>query len=400
MGGEQTSVGLVESLRHRQWRSWQAGDRTTAETILQEHPELQSDADATLELIYNEILLREEAGEAPGLEEYQRRFPVLAGRLALLFEVHSAFEDGSLPEPREPTTCGASLPDVPGYEILRELGRGGMAVVYEARQTGLGRRVALKMLLAGSHAGPEERARFHTEAEALGRLCHPNIVPVHEVGEQDGRPYLVMELVEGGSLALHLAGQPVPVQEAAGLVERLARAMHCAHEQGIVHRDLKPANILLQGAGGEAHGLPPADLEATVRIHASLIPKITDFGLAKFLAAEAGQTQSGAIIGTPSYMAPEQAEGHNRAIGPAADIYALGAILYELLTGRPPFRAATPLETLHQVLAGEPVSPSRLRPRLPRDLTTICLKCLAREPGRRYVTAAALADDLHRFQAG
>jgi WD40 repeat protein len=278
-----------------------------------------------------------------------------------------------------PAGGGADLPVVPGYDVLEELGRGGMGVVYRAWQLRPRRVVALKMILAGDHAGPEALARFEVEAEAVARLQHPQIVPIYEVGEHYGRPYFTLEYLPGGSLERKLTGTPQPAGGAAELVETLARAMHHAHGQGIVHRDLKPANVLLSADG---------------------TPKITDFGLAKLLAGGGGvQTQSGAILGTPSYMAPEQAGGKRQEIGPAVDVYALGAILYELLTGRPPFRGETPLETLHQVQAQEPVPPSRLQPRLPRDLTTICLKCLAKEPRKRYASAAALADDLHRFLA-
>jgi WD40 repeat protein/tetratricopeptide (TPR) repeat protein len=255
-----------------------------------------------------------------------------------------------------------------------------MGVVYWAWQTGLRRTVALKMVLAGAHAGAQERARFQTEAEAVARLQHPSIVQVYDVGQAGDHPYLVLEYVEGGNLAGKLAGTPLASQPSAQLVETLARAMHYAHEQGIVHRDLTPANVLLTKAG---------------------VPKITDFGVAKILVGGgAVQTQTGAIIGTPSYMAPEQAGGKTKEIVPAADVYALGAILYELLTGRPPFRAQTPLDTLMQTQSEEPVSPSRLQPKLPRDVVTICLKCLEKQPGKRYASALALAEDLQRFQVG
>jgi WD40 repeat protein/tRNA A-37 threonylcarbamoyl transferase component Bud32 len=267
---------------------------------------------------------------------------------------------------------------VPGYEILEELGRGGMGVVYKARQTKLNRLVALKMILASGHAGEAELARFRTEAEAIARLQHPNIVQVYEVGEHDGRPFFSLEFCPGGSLDRKLAGTPLPPQQAAQLVETLARAMQAAHEANVIHRDLKPANVLLAADGS---------------------PKITDFGLAKKLD-DAGQTQSGAVLGTPSYMAPEQAGGKARELGPAADVYALGAILYELLTGRPPFKAATQVDTILQVLGDEPVPPTQLQSRTPRDLETICLKCLQKAPGKRYGSAAALAADLHRYQAG
>lgn len=301
-------------------------------------------------------------------------------------------------------------PDIKGYEVLEVLGRGGMGVVYKARQRSLGRIVALKMLLAGAHAGPRELARFRAEAEALARLGHPHIVPIYEVGEQDGLPFFSMEYVDGGSLADQV-GQPIPVLAAAQLIETLARSMHAAHERGIVHRDLKPANVLLQKigvrseelgakreeAGGmtKAHSAPDSALLAP----GSFIPKIADFGLAKKLDdAVAGPTVSGTILGTPSYMAPEQAGAGGKRVGPAADVYALGAILYELLTGRPPFKATTGLDTLLQVVTAEPTPPTQLRPRTPRDLETIALKCLAKAPEGRYATALALAEDLRSFQ--
>jgi hypothetical protein len=254
-----------------------------------------------------------------------------------------------------------------------------MGVVYEARQVCLDRVVALKLIAAGAHAGPEDRARFRLEAEAVARLQHSNIVQVYEVGERGGYPYLALEFVGGGSLGQKLNGTPLPPQQAAQLMVQVARAVSYAHEQGIVHRDLKPANILLTADG---------------------IPKIGDFGLAKRLDADTGHTRSGAVMGTPSYMAPEQAEGKSKEVGPATDVYALGAILYELLTGRPPFRAATFLETLEQVRSQSPVPPRLLQPKTPRDLEAICLKCLEKESSRRFLTAQALADDLDRFLVG
>jgi serine/threonine protein kinase/WD40 repeat protein len=270
----------------------------------------------------------------------------------------------------------AGWPAVPGYEILGELGRGGMGVVYQARQIPLNRLVALKMILAGAQAGNQDRVRLRIEAEAVARLQHPNIVQIHEVGESEGHPFLCLELVEGGSLAGQLDGTPWDSRRAAELVDTLARAVHAAHQRGVVHRDLKPANVLLTATG---------------------TPKITDFGLARRMDAVSGPTRTGAVLGTPSYMAPEQAEGETHAIGPAADVYALGAILYELLTGRPPFRAATPLDTLLQVVADPPVPPSRWCPGVPPDLEAVCLKCLAKTPRSRYASAEALAEDVERF---
>jgi WD40 repeat protein len=333
-----------------------------------------NESSVVLRLLKQEYLVRHGHGDRPPAREYRERFPALV-------QTEREVEDwvqGS-GAPRE------MLPLVQGYEILGELGRGGMGVVYKARQISLDRIVALKHILAGAGASPEDLARFRTEAEAVARLPHPNIVQIHEVGQQDDRPYFALEFVEGGTLARKLASTPQPARQAAQVVETLARAMHSVHQRGILHRDLKPANVLLTTDG---------------------TPKISDFGLAKRLPGEAGgsappgQTQSGAIVGTPSYMAPEQAGGKSKAVGPAADVYALGAILYEMLTGRPPFRAETPMETVLQVLTDDPVPPRRLQPKVSRDLETICLKCLDKAPGKRYATAEDLANDLHRYLLG
>ncbi len=268
---------------------------------------------------------------------------------------------------------------IAGYEILGELGRGAMGVVYRARQRGLKRIVALKMIRAGSHSTPDELARFRSEAVAVAELQHPNIVQLYEVGEDRGHPFFSLELVHGPSLAKKIGGVPQPALEAALLTRALAEAMELAHSRGIIHRDLKPANVLLTKNGE---------------------PKISDFGLVKRLEDDAGHTQSGSILGTPSYMAPEQAEGRLKDIGPCADVYALGAVLYELLSGRPPFRAATVLDTLYQVRHQEPVPPSQFQPNVPHDLETICLKCLQKDIGKRYASAALLAEDLRRFTGG
>ena len=282
---------------------------------------------------------------------------------------------------------------VPGYELLEVLGRGGMGVVYKARQLQLKRLVALKMIRSAPGGDREHLSRFRIEAEALARARHPNIIEIYDIGEADGQPYFTMELAEGGSLAA-LAG-PLPATEAARLVLTLAEAMHVAHQRGILHRDLKPANILL-ASGGRKPPERAVDSGGLRPPLAPCAPKITDFGLAK-LIEENGQTHSGTILGTPSYMAPEQAEGRTREIGPAADTYALGALLYELLAGKPPFTGQTTMEILFQVVAREPVRPSKLRADVPAAVEAVCLKCLEKDPARRYASAAALADDLRRF---
>jgi WD40 repeat protein len=278
-----------------------------------------------------------------------------------------------------PTLRERPVPTIDGYEILGELGRGGMGVVYRARQVLLNRPCVLKMILAGAHADALAALRFLAEAEAVARLKHPNIIQIHHIGESDGMPYFELEYVEGGSLDQRIDGTPWPARRAAGLVEVLSRGVAEAHRQGIVHRDLKPGNVLMAADG---------------------TPKIADFGLAKALNTDAGLTATDSILGSPSYMAPEQAEGKATQVGPLADVYALGAILYVLLTGRPPFRSATVLETLEQAKTVEPVSPRRLVPGLPRDIETIALKCLRKDPAKRYDSSSALGEDLHRFLSG
>jgi WD40 repeat protein len=290
------------------------------------------------------------------------------------------------------------------YDILAEVGRGGMGVVYKAWHRGLHRLAALKMVLAGEFASPAQELRFRLEAELAARVRHPHIVQVYEVGSHDGRPFLALEWVEGGSLAGRLDGTPWPPGEAAALIETLAGAIHVAHSEGVVHRDLKPANILLQRSevgGQKSDGVPASASRSDLcPLTSGLCPKITDFGLAQPTEGGLTLTHSGFLVGTPGYMAPEQAAGQRALVGPATDVYALGVVLYELLTGRLPFPGDSALEVLRAVTSDEPVRPRRLRPRLPRDLEAIALHCLEKQPGRRYPSALALADDLRRYREG
>jgi mono/diheme cytochrome c family protein len=342
-----------------------------------------------------EIMLRWEAarrqGPEPAAEELCAGCPHLLDEVRrrirsvlVMEEVLGAPEDDPNRTMVTPAAGGAAgseflpLPVIPGYEVVRVIDQGGMGVVYEARQVDLGRTVAVKMISAGG-LGPKVVSRFRLEAEAAAQLQHPNVVQIFEVGQVNGHPFFSMEYVAGGSLAQLVARQRLSHRQAAELTATLARAVHAAHERGIVHRDLKPSNVMLTADG---------------------TPKIADFGLAKRIDQDLAHTHTGEVMGTLSYMAPEQAEGRKGQIGPVTDVYALGAILYELLTGKPPFQGATPLASLRLVVGQEPVAPSQLAPSVPRDLEAICLKCLEKPPGRRYGSAQSLAEDLQRFLSG
>ncbi len=387
---------VLEAVLDLQSARWGRGERPMAEEFLDRFPALRDTPDAAVDVIYREFLLRKERGENPDPAEYFRRFPffaeLLTRQLAVDEAIRSADETHELPglrddgqsrtEPGASTVTDDTGPTTkvpfrffPGYDFISVIGRGGMGVVYKARHRKLGRVVAIKTVTELEAAQPHQLGRFLDEAQASARLQHPNIVTVHEVGEHDGRPYFALEFVDGADLKKRLDGKPIAPKQAAELVETIARAVHAAHQAGIVHRDLKPSNILLSSAG---------------------VPKVADFGLAKLLGSDSGRTESGQVVGTPSYMAPEQAEGRSKQVGPAADVYALGAILYEALAGRPPFLGDTQIETLRLVCSTDPVSLKQLRPDLPRDLETICLKCLEKDPRRRYATAADLADELRR----
>ena len=297
----------------------------------------------------------------------------------LSFSLHTDVDDSERTLPPGAEQPERIRPKVAGYEILGVLGEGGMGIVFKAKQVRLDRFVALKMIRAGAGARPQDLARFEAEAQAVAAIEHPNIVRIFEIGEHGGMPFCSLEYLSGGSLAKLIGGKPQPPAEAARIVSTLAAGMVVAHQRGIIHRDLKPANVLI------AH-------DGTL--------KVTDFGLVKRLEDDSSQTRTGAILGTPSYMSPEQANGQTHQIGPPADQYALGAILYELLTGRPPFQGTSVLNTLEQVRKKEPVPPSQLQTKIPRDLETICLKCLEKDQARRYADVAAMAEDLRRFQAG
>jgi serine/threonine-protein kinase len=347
--------------------------------------------DDGFEVVVEQFLREREVGSSPDRQRYLESFPHFTSELGDFFAGQDLFDRLAPDLAPNMCACHAAIPRaipvpgeyVGGFELIEELGRGGMGVVYRARQSKLDRIVALKMIRSRDDA---ELARFRVESEAIARLQHANIVQLFEVGEHDGSPFFAMEYCAGGSLEQRLRGTALLPAEAAVIVASLARAMQAAHQQNVIHRDLKPANVML--AGGDA---------ATPL--SRLTPKVTDFGLARKLD-DPGLTQTGVIMGTPSYLAPEQAGGRSKEVGPAADIYALGAVLYECLTGRPPFRAATTLDTLAQVLDTDPVPPRQLNPAVPRDLETVCLKCLHKEPRRRYADAAALADDLDRYLAG
>lgn len=382
-----------------------------AETLLARFPVVANDTEAALELVYTEFAARETLGQKPDPAEWFARFPQWQTDLEQMFEVHRELKKEAKRQTQSQAESNFHQYSMPAsaagmigeFEVLGEVGRGGMGVVYKARQASLGRVVAVKVILAGMHAGGRERERFRREAETAARLDHPNIVRIFAVGEHDGRAYCAMEFVDGASLADLLDGSPWPVRKAAELVATVATAAHHAHENGVVHRDLKPANILIAGTRkpGLAHPTQPdhpPTPKSSVGTMATI--KIVDFGLAKsLLDTDPGPTRTGDIIGTPAYMAPEQA-GPTTPIGPATDVWGIGVTLYELLVGHPPFQGATTVETLEQVRNTEPVPPRRLRPTLPRDLEVICLKCLRKDARHRYPTAAALADDLNRFLRG
>lgn len=384
-----------------------SGDTRATEAVLTTYPELAADREAILELIYTEYVLRQEQGAEVQLAEWEARFPQWTKDLRELFQVHEFLSDDDAlgGSRRKSQDIGAArLGRIGNFELLEELGRGGMGIVYRARQIGLDRLVAVKTVLG--YASSERRVidRFRTEAEAFARLQHPHIVQIYEVGNEDGTPYFSMEFVSGGNLAGFIRERPLRPITSAQLIESLARAVHYAHTQGIVHRDLKPENILL-APSSRSEAIYLGDAAAGDTIGGSGVtgyyePKITDFGLAKRTDSDEHQTVDGAALGTPGYMSPEQTQIESSKIGPTSDVYALGAVLYDMLVGRPPFHAATALETIDQVRSKDPIPPRNIQPAVPRDLETICLKCLQKQPERRFLSAAEVADDLRRFLNG
>jgi serine/threonine protein kinase/WD40 repeat protein len=360
-----------------QRRRWSQGERDFChQALARSDPRVATHELAAVELIYHEFLLRQESGEAQDFAEHIARYPEYSVELLKVRDADLAFDDEADATAKE---GAGGLGRVGEYLLLEVVARGGMGVVFKARQESLNRIVALKMLPDGWLGEPDRLERFRIEAVATASLSHPNIVGIHEVGEHAGQPYLVMEYIAGQSLAeLNRKGRMSSVR-AAGILIKVADAVHYAHERGTLHRDLKPSNIIIDERGE---------------------PRVADFGVARLLGGEDHPTLTGQILGTPSYMPPEQADVKGREIGPASDVYGLGATLYDLLTGQPPFRGNTPLETLKLAVESEPVSPRVLCPAVPRDLETICVKCLQKDPLRRYASAADLADDLRRFLAG
>lgn len=391
-------------------QKWSAGESPRIEDVLSRCSDEQSAEVLFRELLMVEIEIRNRSTDQPSPDEYAERFPEKRDTIADVFRNISAtaptvnqLHADETPNGRNANTATFLRParthappvEIPGYTILGELGRGGMGVVYKARQDALNRVVALKTIRAGALASEEEVQRFLAEAESAAGLDHPNIVPIHEIGEHAGLHYFSMGYVDGPSLKERLADEVLAPRDAATLVHTLARAVQCAHEKGIVHRDLKPANVLMAAGGpqpGDRNDAPEPALYDS--------PRITDFGLAKNISTDSGMTATGQVLGTPSFMPPEQAMGDTARIGPQSDVYALGAILYAALTGRPPFQAANIIDTLKQVQEQAPVSPRQFNASLDRDLETICLKCLEKDIEKRYSSAAAVADELNRYLNG
>lgn len=375
--------------------AWRSGAALSIEEVLrQANPTL----DRTLlvdELIATEIELRRDAGGDPSSDEYTSRFPDHRSGILRLFQNDVPADGLSIFRPE-----AATLPvhEVPGFDLLDEIGRGGMAVVYKAYDTSLNRLVALKLIDPDRCPSSFNHRQLQREAKSIAQLRHPGIVQIYGIGEHQGQPYLILELVPGRGLDDWLNGEPQPPGWSAALVAQTARAVDHAHRQGVIHRDLKPGNILLTAPDAtaqrtESHAVPfgPEDDAVGTR---PPVPVVADFGLAKQLFSPDTISGHGALFGTPSYMPPEQSEGRSFEATPASDVYSMGAVLYELLTGRPPFVGASALETLHLISSDQPVPPRRRESQIPLGLEAVCLQCLEKDPRRRYSTASALADAL------
>jgi tRNA A-37 threonylcarbamoyl transferase component Bud32 len=371
---------LTKALLADQRSRWQAGQPSSIEAYLTQHPSLEHHTDGVLDLIYQEVFLREQRGEAAHLEEYLQRFPQYATELRLQFEVHQAIQPGAAAEP----TGMPQYANLPGYTLEQELGRGAMGIVYRAHDLTHNRAVAVKMLLPEHFDNRSVLKRFLAEARAVTRLTHAHIVAVHEVGESPAGPYLVMELVDGPSLEALLQSGPIPIATAVDTLVPVAEAVDYAHRCGVIHRDLKPSNILLDPKRG---------------------PVVLDFGMAKVQRDRGGSsistwTQPGTILGTPAFMPPEQTGMEGAVIGPSSDVYSLGAILYTMLVGRPPFAESNAMKTIRKVRAAPPPPISATRPEVPEALERVCLKCLAKDAAQRYPSAWTLAEALRAIQPG
>jgi serine/threonine protein kinase len=382
----------LDEILERQQRSWDDDDPISIENLLSEAPVLRKQSAAVVDLIYAEVLLREQRGEHPSKEDYVFRFPKLSDSIERQFQVHRVLGSSAEAEiltdpggetlsenPRLRVAFASTPPSVPGFELEEMLGRGGSGVAWRARDINLNRTVAIKFLLDSDSDGddPLNSDRLSREATAAANLLHPSIVQVHQVGETEGVPFLVMEYVDGGSLAQELRTGPLPAEKCVELATAIAQAVEHAHENGVIHRDIKPGNILLSRDG---------------------VPRVCDFGLARKLDAEHSLHETGDVLGTPAYMPPEQARGENA--DKRSDVYAIGAVLYQSLCGRSPFQAAHPWEILYQVTTIDPLPLRQLNPTIPVELETICQKCLEKNSDRRYQTAAELADDLKRYAEG